>query len=120
MSDEQLRIAGGAVNRVHHLARDYRTTALMPKGAFQKLASISTEIRSHDYVVLDLVLESEVEDVMTEILLSSTVWFDASNGQVFLAHHDDGLVHDIFYDLGQVRRIGINGKNKVDFNHNLE
>ena len=71
-------------------------------GAMGYIRNVMPGIDAADFFVIDDVLEQEALSRMTHVLLTSTFWFDVTNGAVFVAHFDDGLVHSAFYHYGQV------------------
>ena len=104
LTKDQYEASGEEINRVLHIAKDPSTalSTLTHAGALQRLSDVASVLRTNDFVVLDIVLEQRASMVMSSILLSSTIWFDVTNGQAFASHSDDGLVYSVFYDLSQV------------------
>jgi hypothetical protein len=52
-------------------------------------------------VVVDVILTPQVLDSLTDTLLMSNIWFDLTDGWTFMAHNDDGLVHEVFKSLAR-------------------
>ena len=59
------------------------------------------QISLHDFVVVNVALKKPALQALSNILLTSFVWFDSTNSRTFVAHHDDGLAHDAFFQLAQ-------------------
>jgi len=96
--------ADNEINKVIHLAKEPTDIPTFTNaGAMQQLSLVSKELLSSDYIVMDVVLEHRAAKVLSEMLLSSTVWFDVTNGRSFVSHANDGLVHDAFLTLSKVR-----------------
>jgi hypothetical protein len=95
---------GEFINRALHIERDPGLTPeeLVHQGAMQYLHSIRGKTDQHDFLVVDVILQDAAMQKIAKMLLSSTVWFDATNGAAFAAHHDDGLVFKSVHTLVQV------------------
>jgi hypothetical protein len=67
--------------------------SLLQWGAVQQLRSIGVQhtIEENDFVVLDTLLHVDVIDYLFEVLSTSFIWFDSTNGAAFASHWDDGL-----------------------------
>lgn len=106
-SNSAIADAGKHLNRALHVARDDGLPAaqLVHAGAMQYLHSIRREVDAHDYLVVDVILQAPAMAHLSALLLTSTVWFDATNGAAFAAHHDDGLAFPTVHTLVQVRLI---------------
>ena len=104
-SNSALKGKAEYLNRVVHLEQDAGLSAdsLVHAGAIQYLHSIRSELQAHDFIVVDVILKDLAMRQLTRLLLSSTVWFDVTNGASFAAHHDDGLVFPSVHTLVQVR-----------------
>ena len=76
---------------------------LLHDGAVQYLQTVSAggEVWQHDYLVIDVMLRAQALHGLTQALLASTIWFDATNGAAFAAHPDDGLVLPELQSLAQ-------------------
>lgn len=94
----------GYLNRALHIAADEGIPAsqLVHDGAMRYLHSIRREVDAHDFLVVDVILQSAAMARIAGMLLTSTVWFDATNGAAFASHHDDGLVFRTIHTLVQV------------------
>jgi hypothetical protein len=93
------------MNRAMYLPDDLLvSSAVAHDGALVQLSHAISELSTSDFVVVDVILKRQSLLVMSDALLRSTVWFDAADGMTFVAHHDDGLVHESFKSLAQVRR----------------
>lgn len=100
-AQEYASLAGGLYNRALHVAKDPVTSAskqlqiLYPEAKTNIKAS-DMDLGSADYLVVDMAININTLRMMGNILLTSTIWFDVMNGQMFASHHDDGLVHGVF------------------------
>jgi hypothetical protein len=103
---------GEYINRAVHIERDPGLPAeqLVHQGAMQYLHSLRREVDQHDFLVVDVILQDAAMQKIAQMLLSSTVWFDATNGAAFAAHHDDGLVFKSIHTLVQVLLSGCFGQ----------
>ena len=92
------------VNRLVHLESDHTLTAdsLVHQGAMQYLKSLRSELHSNDFIVVDVILQTAALNELSRLLLSSTVFFDVTNGAAFASHADDGLVFKSMQSLVQV------------------
>ena len=92
------------LNRALHIAEDPVITAdrLVHRGAMDYLHSIRREIEAHDFLVVDVILQDAAMAQLASLLLSSTVWFDATNGAAFASHHDEGLMFKSVHNVAQV------------------
>jgi hypothetical protein len=93
------------LNRALHIATDEGIPAaqLVHAGAMQYVHSIRRKVDAHDFLVVDVILQDAALARIADMLLTSTVWFDATNGAAFAAHHDDGLAFKTVHTLVQVR-----------------
>ncbi len=66
------------------------------------LHSIRAELQTHDFIVVDVILKEAAQREMSRLLLSSTVWFDATNGAAFAAFNDESLAFPTIHSLVQV------------------
>lgn len=105
--NSELKSKTALLNRVVHLQRDegVAADALVHAGAIQYLHSIRNELQSHDFVVVDVILKDAALRELSRLLLSSTVWFDVTNGAAFAAHHNDGLAFPSVHTLVQVDKL---------------
>lgn len=94
----------GHLNRALYVAPDegIPPSELVHAGAMQYLHSIRREVDAHDFLVVDVILQSPAMARVAGMLLTSTVWFDATNGAAFASHHDDGLAFKTIHTLVQV------------------
>lgn len=94
------------LNRAYFVDRDAGIPAekLVHSGAMQYLRSIRDQVEYHDYLVVDVILQDAAMAQIGRKLLSSTVWFDATNGAARASHHDEGLVFKTLHTLVQVSR----------------
>lgn len=101
------------MNRALNIAEDLHVSAdeLVHQGAMNYLHSIRREVDKHDYLVVDVILQDAAMKQLSQLMLSSTVWFDASNGAAFVSHHDDGLVFPTVHTLVKVYRWYLNTSN---------
>jgi hypothetical protein len=93
------------LNRALHIATDkgIPPAQLVHAGAMQYLHSIRRKVDAHDFLVVDVILQDAALARIADMLLTSTVWFDATNGAAVAAHHDDGLAFKTVHTLVQVR-----------------
>ena len=102
---EHTSLSGGLYNRALHIAKDPVSSAskqvqiLYPEAKANIKASDMALGPATDYLVLDMTLNINTLRMMGKLLLTSTIWFDVMNGQMFAAHHDDGLVHGVFEEF---------------------
>ena len=103
-SNSALKSKTTLLNRLVHLQEDpgLGAEALVHAGAIQYLHSIRNELLAHDFVVVDVILKEAALLELSRLLLSSTVWFDVTNGAAFAAHHNDGLAFPSVHTLVQV------------------
>ncbi len=94
----------GTLNRALYLAEDSADAHdLMHLGAAQHLQSVAqSSLRENDFLVVDVLLREPAMRQLSAALLTSTVWFDSTNGLSFAAHFDDGLVLESVRNLAQV------------------
>ena len=92
------------MNRLLHSADDVKEISVGQPAAMGYMRSVLTDgIESADFLVIDNALDSSGQDALTRVALTSTFWFDVTNGGAFVAHSDDGMTQSLFYDFGQVR-----------------
>ena len=72
---------------------------LMFTGPLPHLKKVVRLLETTDFIVMDVILKPQVLQQIAQDLLSSTIWYDAANGQSFVAHKDDGLFHASFRQL---------------------
>lgn len=107
-SNSALKSKTDYLNRLVHLPQEssaFDTTSLVHSGAMQYLKSLRKELLTHDFLVVDVILQEAALRSISRLLLSSTVWFDVTNGAAFAAHHDEGLVFPAVHSLVQVKDI---------------
>ncbi len=78
---------------------------LLQWGAIQQMKQVAEErtLERNDYVVLDVLLQSQTIQELYSILITSMIWFDASNGDAFASYFDDGLTGlPVFTSLAKV------------------
>lgn len=96
-------ISGGFLNRAVYVSADSQSAnsgrPMIHDGAAQQMSFIIDELSNVDFVVVDVILTRKSLDKIYNILLTSTIWYDTSNGQAFVTHKDDGLVHSSFSNL---------------------
>lgn len=66
-------------------------SSLFHWGVIQHLINVSKQTADNDYFVVDIVLQERSRQLLADMLLESTVWFDSTNGQALCSHLDDGL-----------------------------
>jgi hypothetical protein len=99
------------LNRLVHLESDSSNNAviasesLVHMGAMNYLKSIASQLQSTDFIVVDMIMQVPAMQELSRLLLSSTVWFDVTNGATFAAHYDDGLVFSTVTQLVQVQLV---------------
>eukprot|EP01034_Spumella_vulgaris_P023136 gene23136-29329_t len=94
-ADVQISKAIPALNRAVHISEeDADVEDLTHRGAISYLQGVATtaDADRSDFMVVDVLLKDDALRQMSTALLTSTVWFDATNGICFVAHSDDGLV----------------------------
>jgi hypothetical protein len=103
-SSSAVAAQSGYLNRALHIASDEGVPVahLVHAGAMQYLHSIRRKVDAHDFLVVDVILQDAAVARIAGMLLTSTVWFDATNGAAFAAHHDDGLAFKTVHTLVQV------------------
>lgn len=90
-------------NRANHLARDTEVSSpSVHSEVFRDVYEVLHGSDAFDYAVIDEALWSRQRSILLQTLSMSTVWFDVTNGRVFAAHHDDGLVQPAFPLVGDV------------------
>lgn len=90
------------LNRVVQVStRDADPENLVHLGAVKYIQSIADALTA-DFTVVDVLLKDAALAEMTRALLTSTIWFDTTNGFSFVSHHDDGLVLESIRSLTQV------------------
>lgn len=105
-SNSALKSKTDYLNRLVHLPQEggaIDTSSLVHAGAMQYLKSLRKELLTHDFLVVDVILQEAALRSISRLLLSSTVWFDVTNGAAFAAHHDEGLVFPAVHSLVQVK-----------------
>ena len=104
LSDSQLRDFRGTINHASFLADERITKEKFSyPEALKSLQQAYLEINRNDFAVVDILLDTKIIREMSTILLTSTIWFDSTNGKVFAAHPDDGLgSFSIFSDFCRV------------------
>lgn len=90
---------GGSLNRAVRVAPDSVIPTLIPDVALQQLDTVAEQLAEHDFIVFDDILTEAALQLLSDMLLQSTIWFDLTNGMAFVAHHDDGLPQSAFRDL---------------------
>jgi hypothetical protein len=99
------------LNRLVHLESDSSNNAviasesLVHMGAMNYLKSIASQLQSTDFIVVDMIMQVPAMQELSRLLLSSTVWFDVTNGATFATHYDDGLVFSTVTRLVQVQLV---------------
>ena len=90
------------LNRVVQVStRDADVANLVHLGAIKYIQSIADTLTA-DFNVVDVLLKDSALLEISKALLTSTIWFDSSNGLGFVSHHDDGLVLESIRTLTQV------------------
>lgn len=104
-SNSALKSKTGHLNRLVHLEPDADRAVddLVHRGAMNYLHSIRAELQTHDFIVVDVILKEAAQRELARLLLSSTIWFDATNGAAFAAFSDESLVFPTVKTLVQVR-----------------
>ena len=119
-SNAAMKSKGEFLNRLVHLAAEATSTsssssggagggggipaeALVHAGAMKYLRTIHGELQANDFIVVDVILKEAALQELSRLLLSSTVWFDVTNGAAFASHHDDGLTFRSVQTLVQVQ-----------------
>lgn len=105
LSNNQYEAVRSVFNRILNLANDEMLNNIGQAGAMSYLKKVMTNIGHADFFVIDDVLEPSALVTLTQMLLTSTFWFDATNGVAFVAHFDDGMSQASFYNFGQVRSL---------------
>lgn len=72
---------------------------LIHNAALEQMVLAHAHMSQNDYAVVDVILKASVLSSLSTAALTSTMWHDATNGNAFVAHHDDGLLHDAFARL---------------------
>ena len=96
--------SGGSLNRLMHIANEPAydiSISMAHDGALEQMALASAELPKSDFVVVDVILMRHVISSLSNILLTSTIWFDHTNGKAFATHYNDGLAFGIFKRLAQ-------------------
>ena len=83
------------------LSADSKVTNICHQKALENMELAVLELERNDFAVVDIILESKAAKEMTDILLTSTIWYDLTKGNAFAAHPDDGLVHSVFTKFSQ-------------------
>lgn len=98
LSASQMSIADGSVNVVSFLAQDSlsQRSPIAHNAALKNLELAIVELKRNDFAVIDVIIDNKIARDLAAALLTSTVWFDRTNGHTFAAHPDDGLVFSFF------------------------
>jgi hypothetical protein len=97
------RITAGQINnRVLYLAPETTFPEYTQIGAMNHISTMMQGIDNMDFLVVDGILLANVIPALVDMALQSTIWFDVSTGNSFIAHSDDGLVQSAFHQLGKV------------------
>lgn len=91
-------------NRVIYLAPERTFPEYTQIGAMNHISTMMQGIDNMDFLVVDGILLTNVIPELVNMILQSTIWFDVSTGNSFIAHSDDGLVQPAFHQLGKVSR----------------
>ena len=104
LSDKQLHEFRGVINYASFLADDHSTKDKFSyPEALKHLQKAYLELNRNDFAVIDILLDTKLVSEMSHILLTSTIWFDSTNGKAFAAHADDGLgIYSIFSNFCRV------------------
>jgi hypothetical protein len=102
LSSNQYESVRPVLNRLLNLAEDENLNNIGQVGAMGYLKSVMTRLENADFFVVDDVLELSALASLSRLLLTSTFWFDATNGVSFAAHSDDGMTQQSFFNFGQV------------------
>jgi hypothetical protein len=78
------------------------TNLTFPEALQQVHLAVDALLDTNDFAVVDVVLQKAAISHLAGLLLSSTVWFDVTNGKAFASHWDDGLIFPEFRQLAQV------------------
>jgi hypothetical protein len=90
------------MNRAIHIVNyDIEYESFVHIGAIKHLQAMSNELLTNDFIVVDVILIEKTLEMLSKMLLSSTIWYDVTNGNSFVAHSDDGLIHQSFANLAQ-------------------
>jgi hypothetical protein len=93
----------GAINLAYHVSDDisfYKRVS--HKAALDNLELAYLELKRNDFAVIDTIVDNKVYDKIVKILLTSTIYYDVTNGKVFVSYPKDGLVFKILQDFSQV------------------
>jgi len=104
MSNSEMAEIDGSINRAVYLAQEPfldQNASMAHSKVLAQLTHILAELEESDFVVIDSILQRHVLTSLSHTLLTSTIWFDVTNGQAFVARHDDGLVYNAFARLAQ-------------------
>ena len=74
-------------------------SSLIHDAALEQMVVAHAHMAQNDYAVVDVILRPAILSLLSEAALASTIWYDVTNGNAFVAHHDDGLVHDAYARL---------------------
>lgn len=98
-----------AFNRAVYIhENDANLLQLTHNGALKYLQSIAGDTEKSDFMVVDVLLQEPALRAISTALLSSTVWYDVTNGDTYVSHSDDGLgVFESVKTLTQVRDIDL-------------
>ncbi len=104
LSSTNYGLVSSVLNRVNYIHQDVMMKMHADPDALEHLPSALRQIieENADFTVFDMILFGKATDLLTRMLLMSTIWFDGTNGRAFVSHYDDGLAHSSFYLLGQV------------------
>ena len=91
-------------NQTSTSLQEHKQKQICSSQALIQVSMASQDLTQSDFAVIDDVVdESPLSEIANQLLLS-TIFFDVTNGQVFGAFHDDGLV---FPDLLYLSRVSM-------------
>lgn len=98
----------GYQNRAIFLPREpmlSKTEPLCHSEAAMEVKRALAALRStHDFVAIEVLLKPKAVSSMSSTLLMSNIFYDQTDGNTFVAHHDDGLAFDVFERLAMELR----------------
>ena len=99
-----MKAIGAGVNRGVNLESEPKIDvgSFVQTGLLKQLGSAASQLSEHDFIVIDGLLTHKTLDMLSKVLLMSSIWRDCVNGMSFAAHHDDGLGYGVFRSLASL------------------
>ncbi len=107
MSSSIYASVSSVLNKVNYIKKDVIVKRCAISEAVTHVPHAFKQVinENADYTIFDFILYPEILQLMSDMLLMSTIWFDVTNSRSFVSHFDDGLAHSPFHVLGQVHSL---------------